>query len=683
MKERIFYTFDPFDDYPWEKAVAEAYEDGVRVFSFLYPMMTAWKEDGTFDFTLPDTLTDRIMKLVPDGQMMPRAFLTTPFWWDEKYPEELLKFSGPVPREPAFSHVNESLWAYETKQFHGLTNASTASKQWRKDAGDAVFAATAHLVERYGREHIYAMQMAYGTCGEWGAFGSYLFGQIGNGDFSEPMVRAYREFLRAKYGDKPEFATIMPPSKAERQKAQFGMLRTPESVRYVLDYFEVAAKEKNDALAHFCRRAKEACPDMLCGSFGGSAMSVGSSAQPLNYGSCDSKYLLKIKELDFLSTPNNYFNYRKGATFSHTPVKSVTQHKRFIAECDTRSELANNIWAPGKGESCSQFLRETSFNLLTSGHLWHYDFGLNWYSLPEIREMRRKLLSLDPELFDYRRQAQIAVVADPESLNCTAGQAGFYRQFGETLTRELSRCGAFADHITINDMMDMPPYKLYIFRDMFLYRPEVREFLIKHNASALWLGPAGAVAADKIDLALTEKITSFKVKAAEGILGTNSVTLRDEKHFLNAGMVLPATPGGVEDINACWQPVLYAEPDADCEVAGLSEALDLPGMMVRKTGSRYDVWSASALLFAGTIRNLALAAGVELRVLEGDAEVYGSGETFAIRQLSDAPVILRAENGLTDLMSGEKYPASDGKVTVNGKKGITFLFAESSIPNIG
>ena len=69
-----------------EKAVAEAYEDGVRVFSFLYPMMTAWKEDGTFDFTLPDTLTDRIMKLVPDGQMMPRAFLTTPFWWDEKYP---------------------------------------------------------------------------------------------------------------------------------------------------------------------------------------------------------------------------------------------------------------------------------------------------------------------------------------------------------------------------------------------------------------------------------------------------------------------------------------------------------------------------------------------------------------------------------------------------------------------
>jgi len=34
-------------------------------------------------------------------------------------------------------------------------------------------------------------------------------------------------------------------------------------------------------------------------------------------------------------------------------------------------------------------------------------------------------------------------------------------------------------------------------------------------------------------------------------------------------------------------------------------------------------------------------------------------------------------------MSGEKYPASDGKVTVNGKKGVTFLFTEGSVPDIG
>ena len=107
MKEHIFYTFDPFDAYPWEKSVSEAYEDGVRVFSFLYPLMLAWQKDGSFDFALPDQLTDRIAKLIPEGKLLPRAFLTTPFWWDEKYPDELLKFSGPFPREAKYDHINE------------------------------------------------------------------------------------------------------------------------------------------------------------------------------------------------------------------------------------------------------------------------------------------------------------------------------------------------------------------------------------------------------------------------------------------------------------------------------------------------------------------------------------------------------------------------------------------------
>ena len=676
MKEHIFYTFDPFDDYPWEDAVKAAYDDGVRIFSFLYPMMLNWQEDGSFDFTLTDTLTDRIMALIPDGRMMPRAFLTTPYWWDKKYPGELLKFSGPTPKQTNFTHVNEPLWLYENKQFHGSDNASLASLQWRNDAGNAVYATTKHLVERYGRNRIYAMQMAYGTCGEWGAFGSYLFGQSANGDFSEPMVRAYREFLREKYGDKPEFATILPPSKAARQQVEYGMLRSPESIRYFLDYQEVAAKVKNEALAHFCRRAKEACADMVCGSFGGSAMSVGSSACGLNYAAgFDSKYLLKIEELDFLSTPNNYFSQRKGATFSHTPVRSVSRKKRFIAECDTRSEKANNAWAPAKGFSDAQFLRETAFNLLTSGYLWHYDFGLDWYSVPEVKALRRKLLAMDPAIFDCDTQAQIAVVADPASVGCTCGSVGFYRQFGETLTRELPRCGAFADHITMDDLTSMPPYKLYIFRDAFLYRPEIREFLVKNHASAIWLGPAGCVLPDKVDISTAEKQTSIKLAAAENVLATNSVTLHG-KHLLNEGIDVPATPSGVEDINGLWSPVLYALPDENCSVAGLVESLDLPGMVLRQSGERFDLWSASPLLFAATVRNLAAACGVKLRIAGGDAEIYGAGKTFAIRIMGDQPIVFNTENTLTDLISGEKYIPAEGKVTFTGEKGKSYLFTE-------
>ncbi|MBO4491226.1 MAG: hypothetical protein J5944_07690 [Lentisphaeria bacterium] len=676
MKERIFYTFDPYDDYPWKVSVKESYEDGVRIFSFLYPMMITWREDGSFDFSVIDTLTDRIAALIPEGRMMPRAFLTTPYWWDKRYPAELLKFSGPVPRQADFTHVNAPLWKYESKMFHGSDNPSLASEQWKTDAGNAVYATVKHLVERYGRKRIYAIQLAYGTCGEWGQFGSYLFGQSANGDYSEPMVRAYRNSLREKYGDRPEFGTILPPGKADRQKTEAGMLRSPSFIRCYLDYLETVARVKNQALAHFCRRAKEACPDMLCGSFGGSAMSVGSSAYSLNNGNVfDSRYLMQIKELDFISTPNNYFNKRQGSTFSHTPVRTAVLHKRFIAECDTRSELADNSWAPAKGFSDAQFLRETSFNLLTSGYLWHYDFGLHWYALPEVREIRRKLLAMDPAIFDDRPQAQIAVVADPESLLCTSGATGYYRQFGETLTGQLSRCGAFADHIVMDDLFNLPPYRLYIFRDAFINRPELRDFLRENRSSALWLGPAGCVTEDRVDISLAEKQTSFRLNAADHVAAPNTVTLRGG-HFLTSGIPLPFTPSGVEDLNALWSPVLYADPDADCEVAGLVESLDLPGLVSRGSEGRYDVWSASPLVPAGVLRNLAQAAGVDLRILGGDAEIYGAGNTFAIRIMSNEPLVIRSNGFLTDLMSGEKCEPRNGQITFCGKKGKAYLFRE-------
>ena len=680
MQERIFYTFDPFGDSPWEKSVKESYEDGVRVFSFLYPMTVTWQENGGFDFTEIDLLTDRIIKLIPGGRMMPRVFLNTPFWWDEKYPDELLKFSGPTPRQRKFSHEVSPLWKYESKMFHGANNASVASKQWRLDAGNAVYASVRHLIERYGRKRIYAIQLAYGTCGEWGQYGSYLFGQTANGDYSKPMLRAYRDFLQGKYGKRTEFASDMPPTKAERQQTELGMLRSPAFISAYADYLEAVARAKNQALGHFCRRVKEACPDMSCGSFGGSAMSIGTSAYSLNHAGSgfDRKYLMQIEKLDFLSTPNNYFDKRKGATFSHNPVKSTTLHKLFIAECDTRTELANNPWAPDKGFSKAQFLRETAFNLLTSGHLWHYDFGLNWYALPEIRALRSRLLALPPELFDYHAQAQIAVVADPESVLCASGATGYYRQFGETLAKELPRCGAFADHIVIEDVFQLPPYKLYIFRDAFLHRPELREFLVRNRSSALWLGPAGCIGKDHVDIALAEQQTTFRLEIAEHVVAPNTVTLHG-KHFLNQGLELPFTPSGVEDINALWTPVLYAVPNEGCQVAGLVESLEMPGLISRQGTGRLDAWCASPLLKSTLLRNLALAAGVKLRIAEGDAEIYGSGKTFAIHILGDTPMVFNAKSTLTDLISGQKYEPTDGKVTFAGEKGQTYLFTEMAL----
>ena len=72
MKNHILYTFDPFDDYPWEKSVQESYADGCRIFSFLYPLMIAWQEDGSYDFTLLDQLvSSAYFGLIVSGVVKP------------------------------------------------------------------------------------------------------------------------------------------------------------------------------------------------------------------------------------------------------------------------------------------------------------------------------------------------------------------------------------------------------------------------------------------------------------------------------------------------------------------------------------------------------------------------------------------------------------------------------------
>ena len=227
----------------------------------------------------------------------------------------------------------------------------------------------------------------------------------------------------------------------------------------------------------------------------------------------------------------------------------------------------------------------------------------------------------------------------------------------------------------MDDLFELPPYRLYIFRDAFINRPELRNFLVENGASALWLGPAGCITENRVDISLAEKQTSFRLKAADQVAALNTVTLRGE-HFLNSGIQLPFTPSGVEDLNALWSPVLYAEPDADCEAAGLVESLDLPGLVSRRSAGRYDVWSASPLVPADVIRNLAQAAGVDLRILGGDAEIYGAGNTFAIRIMSDEPLVIRSNGFLTDLMSGEKCEPRNGQITFCGKKGKAYLFRE-------
>ncbi|NMA43740.1 MAG: hypothetical protein GX946_10220 [Oligosphaeraceae bacterium] len=650
----LIYTFDPYDHRPWQECVRRMYQDGVRTFSYLLPLPLAWREDGSFDFSLLDELEEELVALAPDAVFLPRIFMTAPYWWSERYPEELMQFTGTVPRIPRFPNENQKLWKYETKMYHAVDNASMASEVWWRDAGRALHAYLEHTSER--RFPLVGAMPVYGTCGEWGQFGSYCEGFFGNDDSSAPMTKKFRHFLSRRYGSddalrkawrdpQVTLKTAEVPSKLERMATEKGAFRSPAFYRKSLDYFAAFSEVKAEAINGFCAIVKAINPNLLTGTFGGAMMQVGSSAYTLHAGENQGilKQLLeKAPHLDFLSTPNVYFSRMKGI-FSQAAAETIARRKRFIAECDVRTALDHGIYAPTAEQSRNQFAMELGYNLCNgSGEAWLYDFGHGWYAEEEIRSLIRTTVEnwnkIPRGSIGKEQRRDIAFVVSPESLSLSEGTVGFYRMANEMLYSALPRSGCCFNIMTIDELMHLPPHKLYVFRDLFFIHDnkikELRAFLERHHASAVWLGGAGCITPDCVDFDRSRQLTTFRLQHVPELTAPVSLTLTNADDPLLTGRKLPQALAKVEKFDILMSPVLFATEVQKEQTLGLIESLDLPGLVIRRDPERkrLDVWSATAQLDAQLIRNLAEESGIS-PIISSNVPVscYGSRALFVIR----------------------------------------------------
>jgi len=684
----FMYTFDPYEERPYMEAVRSMYKQGVRLFSFILPLPVAWDQPGRYDFSLLDKVHDKIFNIAPKALVYPRVFMTTPNWWDEQNLDELIGFRGLRPEFPPFPNEDRPLWRYEMKMYHGTKNPSLASVKWRKDASEALAAYVRHTWEKYAG-HFFGYQIAYGTCGEWGAFGSYFADQYGCYDFSKPMLKSFRAFLKSKYyaddalkeaWNEPsaEINTAQPPTKLQMHKTELGVFKNPLNCRHYIDWVDHYSSELYSSMIHFCRAAKQAAPvDILTGSFAGAApLQAGCSAYISQIALPGIKQIPDSDAIDMLCAPNNYENRSRGV-FSQVPVQSISGRKIFIAENDVRTFLANQEqgqFSAGKDRSRSvaSFKRDTFYNLTQgSGHLWWYDFGEGWY-LDEsfediISRLVNKFITISPA--DRYGQAEAALVLDEESLCYTEGSSQYFKLWRQELNEHLPRMGAPFDVITVQDMFDRKSYKLYFFRDMF-YAPaaktdKIRSFVEKADSSCVWFYAAGLLNESGIDPNGINRLTNINANILD-FSTSQQLTVLNFNHVITKNVPKTEGTAGNDDLRGLYGPMVIAE-DERAEILGEIESISKPGIAFKRQGKRFDAWFASPLLTPKLLANLAHEAGVHLYVEPGNI-VFGAGNLISLQSDRTETVKFQFKGNvekIEDILADKIYICQNGVMFID------------------
>ena len=675
----FIYTFDPYDNRPYLETLGSMYEQGVRIFSFLLPLPVAWRQTGQCAFELLDTLHDKILQTAPDGLFIPRVFMTTPDWWDAKHRDELIGFRGPIPEVGSFDNEDQQLWQYETKMYHSPRNASIASSRWRTDAGSVLHDYVQHTWRGAYSGHFMGYQVAYGTCGEWGAFGSYLNNRYGCYDFSDPMLAAFRNYLRQKYrsdavlrkawqDDSVTLDNAEPPDKMTLLKTDVGVLKDPARCARVVDWMDNYSQQKHQAIIHFCRITKDAAPvPVLAGSFGAVRLQTGCSAYIAPLAQTRINELTDSDAIDFLCSPNSYEDRRRGVCPT-VPIQTVCRKKIFISECDfqpCRPGEHGPHSPPSAEKNIPFFKRDTFFNLTQgSGHLWWYDFGLGWYLHRAYEDTVRALVEGMKQVTPADRcgRAEIALVVDELSACYTEGSSGYYKLSRQFINEHLPRCGAPFDIVTTDDMLVAPAYKLYIIRDMWYTGDrravEIRRFLDDNRANCLWLYACGLLGQGGLNLDGMRQLTGFSF-ALEDMATSHQLTILDFEHPMTVGLERTAGTAGNDDIFGVYSPMIYVD-DAEAQILGHIESIHKPGIAYKRRTDRFDAWCASPLLPARMIYNLALLAGVHLHVPPGTC-MFGSGNLVSLQSETTETIDFRTRGDvskLVDILTLEEIPLS-------------------------
>lgn len=580
-------------------------------------------------------------------------------WWNQMYPDELEILSDGSRVSQSFA---STVWRSEVKEFlHGYIAQLRA---------DGLF------------DRVIAYQIATGTCGEWIKDWSSM--TLPCGDYSEPMRRYFRAWLRQRYDEEEQklqmawadnqitFTTVEVPSAEEQFNTTHFLFRDPKREQKVIDFYMCYSEMCADVLLDFCHTIKiETGGEKLAGAFFGYLMELSWNDSFFNTNYGDLKHadvstiqrsghlglhkVLRSPDIDFLVSPYGYaFRGLGGDGLPMQPTESLRVHgKIYLLEED--SLMHNNFDPGGRMQPVEQSIgiyQRNFAQVITHG------LGITWLETsaflenPLIVDEAHHWLRRYQELGSWALQldrtpsAEVAVFLDDESF--------YYQTIRNNISLplvwqqrvvNLNRFGAPHDLYLLNDLLEgnLPPYRLYIFLNPFHLdrsrREALKEQVRRDGKMSLWLYAPGYINTDSptpIHIDHMADLTGFHFGRGDNYWG-------EFMHITN--FTHPISQGLPQDL--FWNttntigPIFHLEDPEALNLGQVVSALGRckPGFGVKtfNTESLATSWSsvyiATPNVPAPVIRGIARYAGVHLYNENGDV-LYATPDLLCVHTVA-------------------------------------------------